>query len=501
MADQESEIQKDRQQDAGISQPESGQGSGGLTSSITSRQRGLMMAVLLLGSFTALMAETFLNNALPTIMNAFSVSQATAQWLTTAYLLVVGLMIPMSAWVFESFNLRTTFVTLMGVFFVGSIVCIFAPNFWVLLAGRIIEAIAAGGLMPFIQNVILMMFPPDKRGMAMGITGLVIGFGPAVGPTVSGLILKVSSWKMLFIILAIASAITAILAVPLVHNLTSPHHSTTDVISFAESIFGFGLILYALSEVGNTGHITLMLAVLFIVGVVIMALFCVRQLKLAKPLLDIHVFGNARFNLCTLLSTISNIAMVGIELVLPLYLQTTRGESALISGLVMMPGALVMVICNPISGTLYDKLGIKKLSLFGFLMLLIGSVPMFWFSAKTSLFVIGLCYALRMVGISFTMMTTFTAGINMSAGNLTAHANAASSTVRQVGGSLGTALAMLVISLAATSQASAGKAAAQAIGYNWGFILMVIFAVIGMVASFFLPNATTEREVIATESK
>lgn len=501
MVSQQSEKQQGGEQNAVTSQNESGQGSGGFTSSITSRQRALMMAVLLLGSFTALMAETFLNNALPTIMGAFSVSQATAQWLTTAYLLVVGLMIPMSAWVFESFNLRTTFVTLMAVFFVGSIVCIFAPNFWVLLAGRIIEAIAAGGLMPFIQNVILMMFPPEKRGMAMGITGLVIGFGPAVGPTISGLILKVSSWKMLFIILAIASAITAILAVPLVRNLTSPHHSTTDVISFAESIFGFGLILYALSEVGNTGRITLMLAVLFIVGVVIMALFCVRQLKLSKPLLDIHVFGNARFNLCTLLSTISNIAMVGIELVLPLYLQTTRGESALTSGLVMMPGALVMVICNPISGTLYDKLGIKKLSLFGFLMLLIGSVPMLWFSAKTSLFVIGLCYALRMVGISFTMMTTFTAGINLSSARLTAHANAASSTVRQVGGSLGTALAMLVISLAATSQASAGKAAAQAIGYNWGFILMVVFAAIGLVASFFLPNAESERKAIAAENK
>ncbi|WEV75132.1 MDR family MFS transporter [Bifidobacterium sp. ESL0800] len=489
-----------RESNVRSAQPKSA-GSEGTVASITPRQRGLMMAVLLLGSFTALMAETFLNNALPTIMGAFAVGQATAQWLTTAYLLVVGLMIPMSAWVFESFNLRTTFVTLMAVFLVGSVICIFAPNFWVLLAGRIIEAIAAGGLMPFIQNVILMMFPPEKRGMAMGITGLVIGFGPAVGPTISGLILKVSGWKTLFVILALASAVTAILAVPLVRNVTSPHHSTTDVISFAESIFGFGLILYALSEVGNTGRITLLLAVLFVVGVIIMTLFCVRQFRLSTPLLDLHVFGNARFNLCTLLSTISNIAMVGVELVLPLYLQTTRGESALTSGLVMMPGALVMVVCNPISGTLYDKLGIKKLSLFGFLMLLLGSVPMLWFSAKTSLWLIGLCYALRMVGISCTMMTTFTAGINLSAARLTAHANAASSTVRQVGGSLGTALAMLVISLAATSQASAGKAAAQAIGYNWGFILMVVFALIGLAASFFLPNADTERKAIATASK
>ncbi|MDF7664335.1 DHA2 family efflux MFS transporter permease subunit [Bifidobacterium sp. ESL0763] len=469
--------------------------------SIAGGQRAAMMAVLLFGSFTALMAETFLNNALPTIMGAFGVTQAAAQWLTTAYLLVVGLMIPMSAWVFESFNLRTTFVTLMAVFFVGSLVCVFAPNFWVLLAGRIVEAAAAGGLMPFIQNVILMMFPPDKRGLAMGVTGLVIGFGPAVGPTISGLILKVSGFRTLFAILAAASVVAVLLALPLVRNITSPARGTTDVISFAESILGFGLMLYALSEVGNTGHVTLVLAVAFVLGVAIMALFCVRQLRLAKPLLDVRVFANVRFDLCTLLSTISNIAMVGIELVLPLYLQTTRGESALTSGLVMMPGALVMVACNPISGVLYDRLGIRRLSLFGFVMLLAGSVPMLWFSAKTSLALIGLCYALRMVGISFTMMTTFTAGINMSAAGLAAHANAASSTVRQIGGSLGTALAMLVISLAAVSWASAGRAAAQAIGYNWGFILMVVFALIGLVASCFLPGASAEHKAVAAASR
>lgn len=469
--------------------------------SIDPRQRGLMMAVLLLGSFTALMAETFLNNALPTIMGAFGVSQTSAQWLTTAYLLVVGLMIPISAWVFESFSLKTTFVTLMSVFFFGSIVCIFAPSFWVLLAGRIIEAVAAGGLMPFTQNVILTMFLPKERGRAMGVVGLVIGFGPAVGPTVSGLILKVSGWRTLFVVLAVASAMTILLGVFAVSNLTFPHPSRTDVISFAESVFGFGFILYFLSEVGNTGRITVSLAALFVVGLLIMVLFCVRQLKLIRPLLNIRVFADGRFDLCTVLSTISNVAMVGIELVLPLYLQTTRGESALVSGLVMMPGALVMMACNPISGMLYDRLGVKKLSLFGFVVLLVGSVPMLWFSSQTNLVVIGLCYALRMVGISFTMMTTFTAGINMSEARLAAHANAASSTVRQVGGSLGTALAMLVISLASTSQSYAGKAAAQAVGYNRGFSLMIAFAVVGLVASLLLPNAETEREIIAAKAE
>lgn len=461
--------------------------------SISGKKRTIMMTVLLFGAFVALLAETFLNNALPSIMKSFGVSQSTAQWLTTAYLLVVGLMIPISAWIFESFSLKQNYLTMIGIFFVGSVICIFAPNFYVLLAGRIIEAIAAGGLMPFIQNVILMMFPPEKRGLAMGITGFVVGFGPAVGPTISGLILKYAEWRMLFVILSITSGIVGVLALFSIQNITAAHLSSTDVVSFLESILGFGLILYALSEIGNTGKITLTLVLVFVIGLVIIGLFCYRQLHMAEPLLDIRVFKNLKFDLCTLLSTISNVAMVGIELVLPLYLQTTRGESALTSGLVMMPGALIMIVCNPLSGDLYDKLGIKKLSLFGFIMLLLGTLPMLTFNTKTSLVLISICYGLRMIGISFTMMTTFTAGINEVQSDLTAHANAALSTVRQIGGSLGTALAMLVVTLGA-SGITGSKALRLENGYHLGFILMLVFAIIGFICSFFLPSAKEEQK-------
>lgn len=460
---------------------------------ISSQQRTIMMAILLFGAFGALLAETFLNNALPSIIKSFNISQATAQWLTTGYLLVVGLMIPMSAWVFESFNLRQNFMAMIGIFFAGSIICIFASNFYVLLLGRIIEAIAAGGLMPFIQNVILIMFPPEKRGLAMGITGLVIGFGPAVGPTISGLILKYADWQMLFVILSITSGLVEILAFFLIRNITVPRKSSIDIISLLESTFGFGLILYTLSEIGNTGKISLLLIITFILGLIVIVLFCLRQLNMKEPLLDIRVFKNIEFDLCTMLSTISNISMVGVELVLPLYLQTTRAETALTSGLVMMPGALVMIICNPISGTMYDKFGIKKLSLFGFAMLLLGTLPMVIFNAYSSLILISVCYALRMVGISFTMMTTFTAGINMVEEKMTAHANASSSTIRQIGGSLGTALAMLVVTVSATNSIG-NKMVKLTRGYRFGFLLMLGFALIGLVCSLMLPGVKNNEE-------
>lgn len=461
---------------------------------ISIKKRNYMMSVLLLGAFVSLLAETFLNNALPTIMNTFGVNQSTAQWLTTAYLLVVGLIIPLSAWIFNSFSLKTNYLMMLGIFLAGSLICLFSPNFYVLLIGRIIEAVAAGALMPFIQNVILLLFPPEKRGFAMGITGLVIGFGPAVGPTISGLILKYANWRMLFIILSVISIVTAILAFFTLKNITKPHRTTIDGLSFIESLLGFGFILYALSELGNSGHLTLSLVVIFLLGIFILFLFGKRQLQLASPLLDIRVFSNNKFNLCTFLSMLSNIAMVGIELVLPLYLQTTCSETALVSGLIMMPGAIIMGICNPISGILFDKFGIKRLSLFGFFILLLGTFPMLLFNNQTGLIIIAFCYALRMIGISFTMMTTFTAGINFIDSNYTTHANAVSSTIRQIGGSLGTALAMLVVALGSNFKSTVGanKTIALETGYHWGFILMVVIALIGIVAAFFLPTAEQE---------
>jgi MFS family permease len=199
---------------------------------ISKSSRNSMMIVLLFGSFVALLAETFLNNAIPTIMNSLNVSQTTAQWLTTAYLLVVGLMIPISAWIFESFQLKSSYLTMMSIFLIGSLICLIAPNFECLLLGRLIEAVAAGSLMPFTQNVILLLFPKEQRGMAMGITGLIIGFCPAIGPTISGLILKYFSWRMLFLTLSIASLLVMVAAISVVKNITIPKSRVTDFVFF-----------------------------------------------------------------------------------------------------------------------------------------------------------------------------------------------------------------------------------------------------------------------------
>lgn len=269
-----------------------------------------------------------------------------------------------------------------------------------------------------------------------------------------------------------------------------------DVPSVVYSCLGFGLILYALSAIGDAGGASVLDLGLLLAGVLVVILFCRRQLRLESPLVNLHVFTNATFNLTSLLSTLSNIAMVGVELVLPLYLQNTRGSSALTSGLVMLPGAIVMGIFNPLSGLIYQRIGARKISLLGYTVLLAGTLPMIWFGTTTSLIVIASSYALRLAGVALVMMTTFTEGINALPAELTAHGNAAASTVRQVGGSLGTAAAMMIVTIGAQRGSLSGATPAQALdqGYQWAFIFLMLVALIGLCASLFLKRHKTENE-------
>ncbi len=453
------------------------------------KKRNLMMAVILFGAFMALLAETLFNNALTNIMHSFSINQATVQWLSTGYLLVVGLMIPISSWVFNNFKTKYNYLFMITLFLIGSVIGWVAPNFGVLLVGRFVQAIAAGLLMPFIQNVILLLFPPEKRGLAIGVTGLVIALGPTVGPTLSGIILEYFGWRDLFALLSIISVIILVVGIFFTKNINEIKKTKLDFVSLLLSVVGFGGLLYAFSEIGNTGNLNATISIIGLIGIIAIAGFVYRQNHLDEPMINMSIFKNHNFNLTTLLSTLSNIAMVGIELVMPLYLQNSRMVSALVAGLVMMPGAILMGIFNPISGGLYDKLGVRKVSIIGFAFILVGSIPMVAFNSTSSLTIIIVSYALRMVGVALVMMNTFTDGINSLPSQYETDGNAASSTIRQVGGSLGTAISMTVITLGVNlASTHATTSGAQITGYQFGFWLMLAVAIIGFLLSFRLPK-------------
>lgn len=463
--------------------------------------RMLLMTVMLVGAFVAILNQTILSTALPHIMVDLNITASTGQWLTTAFLLTNGIMIPITAMLIGKINSKTLFLTAMIVFTAGTIISAFSDSFAWLLAGRIVQAAGAGILMPLMQTIFLLIFPPDRRGAAMGMVGLVIAFAPAIGPTLSGWIVDSYDWHMLFIILipiAVLDIIFAFFAMRKVVELTNPK---IDILSIALSTLGFGALLYGFSSAGTDGWTDGLVLTMFAVGVVGLVLFVWRQLKMEKPMLELRVFQSPVFTLSTIISAIVMMSMIGAEIVLPLYIQNVLGETALHSGLLLLPGAIVMGVMSPITGIIFDKIGPKLLAIVGMTLLVAGTIPFMFLTKDTSTMYIIVFYAVRFFGISMVMMPMSTAGMNSLPLNMMSHGTAVNNTIRQVAGSIGTAILITVLSnvtknnmpekaLAMTDpQGFASQAmTANLDGMKAAFLVAVAFAVVGLILSLFVKD-------------
>lgn len=258
---------------------------------------------------------------------------------------------------------------------IGTITCFVAPNFSTLLIGRLIQAAGVGISMPLLQNIMLSIFPPEKRGSAMGMAGIVIGLAPALGPTLSGWIIDHYTWRDLFGMVIPIVILVLVLATFLMKSVIQLSNPSIDILSALLSTIGFGSLLYGFSSVGNDGWGSVKVIGFLVVGVIVIGLFVWRQLHLEHPFLELRVFKSPIFTIAAILSGVVNMAMVGAEMVLPLYIQNIRGESAFHSGLMLLPGALVMGLMMPITGSIFDKYGAKRLAISGMLILTAATLP------------------------------------------------------------------------------------------------------------------------------
>ena len=461
--------------------------------------RSLLVAVLLIGTFCTVLNQTLLATAFPTLMKEFDISASTVQWLTTGFLLVNGIMIPISAWLINSFSSKKLYLSAMGTFLIGTIICFIAQNFPVLLAGRLIQAVGVGLSMPLLQNIMLTIFPPEKRGSAMGMAGIVIGLAPALGPTLSGWIIDHYSWRDLFGMVIPIVILVLVLAVFFMKSVIELTHPKIDAISAILSTIGFGSLLYGFSSVGDKGWLSKEVLGFLIVGIIFIFLFSKRQLNIEHPFLELRVFKSKIFTIAAVLAGVTNMAMIGAEMVLPLYIQNIRGESAFHSGLMLLPGALVMGLMMPITGAIFDKHGARKLAITGMFILTSATLPFAFLTSKTSVIVIVVLYAIRMFGISMVMMPVTTSGMNALPAQLISHGTAVNNTFRQVASSIGTAILISVLTnvtknnLPAKSMLETTPLAYkdQAInatlsGYHAAFFVAVIFGFIGWLITFTL---------------
>ncbi|MFT8363885.1 MAG: MDR family MFS transporter [Sporolactobacillus sp.] len=461
--------------------------------------RTLLIIVMLIGAFCTILNQTLLATALPDIMKDFHITASSGQWLTTAFLLMNGIMIPVTALLINKFSSKWLYILSMTIFLIGTILAAVAPNFSILLLGRIVQASGAGIMMPLMQTIFLLIFPREKRGIAMGLVGLVIMFAPAIGPTLSGWIVDSYSWRDLFymiIPITVAVIILALFAMKKVVQLTSPK---IDYLSIILSTTGFGGLLYGFSEVGNDGWSSFTVIFWLIVGVIFVGLFIWRQLAIKEPMLELRVFKSPIFALSVIISSFVMMAMIGAELVLPLYIQNIRGESALHSGLMLLPGALVMCFMSPITGIIFDRIGARKLAIAGITVLTAGTLPFMFLTNHTSITSIVIFYAIRFLGISMVMMPITTAGMNALPNTMMSHGSAVNNTIRTVAGSIGTAILISVLTnvtktdkphadLRTTDPVQYGHKMIDAAlnGMNAAFLVAVCFCLLTLLLTFFI---------------
>ncbi|WKA54381.1 MDR family MFS transporter [Planococcus shixiaomingii] len=456
-------------------------------------RKGPFLAVLMAGVFVAILNQTLLATALPHIMRDLKINANTAQWLTTVFMLVNGVMIPVTAFLIGKFSTRGLFLTAMGLFTFGTIICAFAPGFSVLMIGRIIQASGAGIMMPLTQTILFVIFPLEKRGEAMGLFGLVISFAPAIGPTLAGWIVGEYPWRALFYIVIPIAMVDFVLAYFLLRNVTKQTFPTLDISSIVLSTLGFGGILYGFSSAGNNGWGSTSVIASLVVGVVALFFFIRRQFLLKQPLLEFRVFSYGMFTLSTALSVIVFISMIGGATILPIYMQNMHGFTALQSGLMLLPGAILMGVLNPVSGKIFDAVGGKWLAIVGLSIVTLASFQFAALSTTTSFTYLAVVNALRMGGVAMVMMPVMTAGLNQLPERLIPHGTAMGNTIRQVSGSIGTALLVTIMTSTALNPQQYGLEGLVR-GVNITFLVAGVLSSVGVVMAFFIKHPVSKEE-------
>lgn len=449
------------------------------------RNQVLMLGVLVLGTFITVLNQTVVSPALPSIMRETGVETATAQWLTTGFTLVNAIMIPITAYLTDRFSTRVLFLVSMTLFTAGSLLAGWSSQFPLLLAGRLVQAAGAGILIPMVMTVLVLTFPTGKRGTALGVFSLVVAFAPAIGPTAAGLIIDHASWHVMFYLIAgLSAAVLAAAAIILKKEKpTSSNSATLDPPSIALSTLGFGSLLFGFSDIGRSGAE----APAFIgigVGLIALAVFTHRQLTMERPMLDVRVLKSRRFLTSTIIGMVVQASLLAAGILMPIYLQTLHGYSAVISGLVMLPGAIVMGAMGPVAGRLVDKHGPRALSIVGMLGLTISSAALAFLTMHTSLAVITILYLVRMFSLALVNMPVTTWGINSLDDKLINHATAINNTLRQVAGSLGTAVVVSISAIASSvgiHHLNLGEQAASLFGINVAFAACALLCAVGSV--------------------
>lgn len=407
---------------------------------------------LLAGTFTMSISQSSLSTAYPTLMRYFNVPASTIQWLTTGFMLVMVVMMPISPWMLNNVRFPVMFVSVLALFDIGTFIIYLAPSFGLMMLGRVMEAMAVGIMFPSYQTVMLRITPEKQRGSVMGMAGLVMGSALAVGPIISGIVLRYTTWQGLFVVFMVIITVVFVIALKTIKDVMPQATSRLDYWSVLSSI-GFIGILYVVNQIGKANANWALMLGLLVVSVLAVTFFVWRQFNVETPLLDLRVLKTFNFDLAVLLTGASYIALIVVTIIFPLYYQEVLGISPFASGMALVPGAIVLSLLNPLTGKLADRIGFKATMLTGMSMIVVGWLWLSLVGGRQSLLAMVLTAALIEGGNAFVMMPAVTLGANSLPDKLISHGTAVITTVRQILGSTGVAVATLVLARVTSSHA------------------------------------------------
>ncbi|GAA2863428.1 MDR family MFS transporter [Nonomuraea rubra] len=449
-----------------------------------------VIRLLVLATFVVILNETIMINAIPRLMTALHITEQTAQWLSTAFMLTMAAVIPITGWFLQRVSTRSAYVTAMGLFLLGTALAIVAPTFEVLLGARIVQASGTAVMMPLLMTTLMQVVPESDRGRVMGNVTLAISVAPAMGPTVSGVILQFGTWRLLFAVVLPIAALIAWGGLRRLKNVGEPRTGTIDWFSVVTAAAGFGGLVYGLSRF--EGGDVRMAAAIVAAGVVTIAVFVVRQLSLQKrgvPLLDLRTLRHRTYTVALIMMSVAFMSMLGSMILLPLYLQNVRQLSALETGLLVMPGGLAMGLLGPSVGRLFDKFGGRVLVVPGAVGIMLALAGFTQVSMTTPFWQLLGMHALLMVSLAATFTPVFTLGLGAVPPRLYSHGSSILSTLQQVSAAFGTALVVTVMSARADALKSSGvtEALASLGGMRLAFVIGAVLSVAVVVTALLLP--------------
>lgn len=454
------------------------------------KQQIITVAVLLSGTFLAVLNITLLSPALPTIMADMGVDATTVQWLTSGYSLTEAVIIPLSAFIMGRLSTRKLYIGGMVVFACGSLMAALSPAFGFLLLGRVLQAVCTGAVMPMVMSLILLIFPREKRGVGMGLVTLIVGFAPSIGPSLSGLLVDSVGWRMMFVIVFVLTLVIIALAAALLKNQGDFERTSFDVPSVILSSLGLVSLLYGLSTFASSANLVVPLAMIAI-GAVLVAFFMRRQLKLESPMLRVQVLGVRNFRVAVTIMFCIQAALVGTGVLLPLYIQNVLGETALTTGLVMLPGSLLGAVVGYFAGRLFDRFGARPVALTGSVITFLGGFGLLAFATDSAMVFIALVFCLLQMGLQLTITPANTWGMNSLDNRVIQHGNALINTMNQVGGSLGTAI---LVSLSAVGAGMAVNAGVTGAGATFAGIHLAFVVTAALLFAMFVVVLTQVRD-------